>query len=81
MLKNVKLSNENVRLHLATPEICFDPKRDIGHQQRQLATELLTGPVVSYQTRFCLEGLTKALLIIKKRKTLFIFAKTNRASI
>ena len=30
----------------------LDLDRDIGHQQRQLSNELLTGPVVSYQTIF-----------------------------
>ena len=33
----------------------LDPNRD---QQRQLCTELLTGPVVSNQTRFCLHSCT-----------------------
>ena len=32
--------------------------RDIEHQQHQLSTELLNGPVVSYQTKFCLDSCT-----------------------
>ena len=34
----------------------LDPNLDIGHEQRQLSTELLTGPVVSNQARFCLDS-------------------------
>ena len=36
----------------------LDPDRDIGHQQCQLFTELLTGTVVSNQARFCLDSYT-----------------------
>ena len=36
----------------------LNPYRNIGHQQRQLFTELLTGPVVSNQARFCLDSCT-----------------------
>ena len=36
----------------------LDPDRNIGHQQHQLSTELLTGPVVSNQARFCLDSCT-----------------------
>ena len=37
---------------------CLDPDRDIGNQQCQLSTQLLTGPVVANQTRFCLDSCT-----------------------
>ena len=36
----------------------LDSDRDIGHQQCQLSTELLTGSVVSNQARFCLDCCT-----------------------
>ena len=36
----------------------LDSDGDIGHQQRQLSTELLTGPVVSNQARVCLDSCT-----------------------
>ena len=36
----------------------LDPDRDIGHQQRQLSTDLLNGAVVSNQTRFYLDSCT-----------------------
>ena len=36
----------------------LDPDRNIGYQQCQLSTELLTGPVVSNQARFCLDSCT-----------------------
>ena len=37
MLKNVKLSNENVRLQLATPEICY--ARNLTSNARNLTLE------------------------------------------
>ena len=36
----------------------LDRDRNIGHQQRQLCTELLTRPVVSNQARLCLDSCT-----------------------
>ena len=36
----------------------LDPEWDIGHQQRQLSTIFLTGPVVSGHTWFCLDSST-----------------------
>ena len=51
----------------------LDPDRDIGHQQRQLATELLTGPVVSNQARFCLDSCTPFPQVVSTSHRVFPF--------
>ena len=51
----------------------LDPDRDIRHQQRQIYTELLTGPVVSNQARFCLDSCTFTALGVQNLQILLYF--------
>ena len=62
----LSISKQKRLLQLLLLPNFLDSERDIGHQKRQISTELLTGPVVSYQTRFCLDSCTPVRLHVSQ---------------